>query len=197
VGEYEAAAKNFQPTDRCISAIVDSHVAMGDLPGALAAATRVRPPCRPNRDYSSREADILRRNGDRAAAARARKSRGDGAIRSARESAARRVVPRPRSRGRAVRLLREAVALDPGTASYWNSLGMVLGGAERLAEAERAFAEAAQRDSNNAQYAYNRGVALQRLGRASDAEPSFRRAAALGFGPARERLAELRATTRR
>ena len=35
-----------------------------------------------------------------------------------------------------VRVLREAVALDPETASYWNSLGTVLGGKGDLGEAE-------------------------------------------------------------
>jgi arylsulfatase A-like enzyme/cytochrome c-type biogenesis protein CcmH/NrfG len=198
VGEYEAAAKKLPAYGPVYLAIVDSHVAMGDLPGALAAATRGQAAVPSEPRLLEREADILRRNGDRAAAARAQEK--VVAMAPSDPLAKVRLGELYRDLGRAdeaVRLLREAVALDPGTASYWNSLGMVLGGAERLAEAERAFAEAAQRDSNNAQYAYNRGVALQRLGRASDAEPSFRRAAALGFGPARERLAELRATTRR
>jgi len=35
----------------------------------------------------------------------------------------------------AIAQLREAVALDPELAAYWNSLGMVLGGSNRLAEA--------------------------------------------------------------
>ena len=87
--------------------------------------------------------------------------------------------------GDAIRLLREAVTIEPQTASYWNSLGMVLGGAGQLAEADRAFAEAATRDPKNPQYVYNRGLALQRLGRPSDAEPLFRRAGELGFAPAR------------
>jgi Flp pilus assembly protein TadD len=84
-------------------------------------------------------------------------------------------------------VLREAVTLDPEPASYWNSLGMVLGGAGRLDEAERAFAEAAGRDPGNPQYAYNRGLALERLGQPGEAEPLFRRAAELGFEPAKAR----------
>jgi Flp pilus assembly protein TadD len=80
------------------------------------------------------------------------------------------------------------VTLDPGTASYWNSLGMVLGGAGHLDEAERVFAEAVQRDPGNPQYAYNRGLALERVGRRTEAEPLFRRAAELGFAPAKARL---------
>ena len=79
-----------------------------------------------------------------------------------------------------------------GPASYWNSLGMVLGGAGRMTDAERAFAEAAARDADNAQYVYNRGLALQRLGRRDEAIAQFQRAADMGFIPARTRLAELR-----
>jgi choline-sulfatase len=91
----------------------------------------------------------------------------------------------------AARLMREAVALDPDPASYWNSLGMVLGGAGRLADAEKAFAEAASRDADDPQYVYNRGLALERLGRRDEAAAQFQRAAAMGFPPARKRLAEL------
>jgi choline-sulfatase len=91
----------------------------------------------------------------------------------------------------AARLMREAVALDPAPASYWNSLGMVLGGSGHFADAERAFGEAASRDADNAQYVYNRGLALQRLGRRGEAVAQFQRAAAMGFAPARQRLAEL------
>ena len=60
----------------------------------------------------------------------------------------------------AARLLREAVTLDPSVASYWNSLGMVLGGSGDLPGAEQAFREAATRDRGDAQYAYNLGLAL-------------------------------------
>jgi choline-sulfatase len=90
----------------------------------------------------------------------------------------------------AARLMREGIALDPAPASYWNSLGMVLGGAGRLADAEKAFAEAATRDAGDPQYLYNRGLALQRLGRRDEAAGLFERAAAMGFLPARQRLAE-------
>jgi Flp pilus assembly protein TadD len=96
----------------------------------------------------------------------------------------------------AVRLLREAVSIDPASASYWNSLGMILGGSGELDEAERAFEEAVHREPQNAQYLYNRGIALQRLDRSSDAAESFRRAATLGFAPARSQLARLRTHAR-
>jgi len=90
-----------------------------------------------------------------------------------------------------VKMLREAVKINPAPASFWNSLGMVLGGSGRMEEAERAFAEAISREDGNAQYVYNRGLALQRLGRRDEALAQFRRAADLGFPPARARLAEL------
>ncbi len=90
----------------------------------------------------------------------------------------------------AAQLMRQAIEIDPAPASYWNSLGMVLGGSGKLAEAEHAFGEAASRDADNAQYVYNRGLALQRLGRRDEAVAQFQRAAAMGFLPARQRLAE-------
>ena len=92
--------------------------------------------------------------------------------------------------------LREAIALDPAPASYWNSLGMVLGAAGDLAEAEKAFREAVSRDGSDAQYAYNLGLALARQGRRAEAAAQFRRSLELkpDFRAPRERLAELRAT---
>ena len=60
---------------------------------------------------------------------------------------------------------REALAIDPKTASYRNSLGMVLGGRDRMAEAEEAFRGAVGRDQTNAEYAYNLGLAILRQGR--------------------------------
>jgi tetratricopeptide (TPR) repeat protein len=92
----------------------------------------------------------------------------------------------------AVAALRQAVQIDP-EASYWNSLGMVLGAAGQLSEAEQAFREAVQRADRNAEYAYNLGLVLLRQGRVEDAAASFRRAADLdpGFPAPRQRLAEL------
>jgi Flp pilus assembly protein TadD len=81
----------------------------------------------------------------------------------------------------AARVIREALALDPGPAQYWNSLGTVLGAGGKMADAERAFAEAATREPNNGMYAYNRGLALQRLGRKGEAAAQINRAAALGY----------------
>lgn len=89
--------------------------------------------------------------------------------------------------------LREAIGLDPAPASYWNSLGMVLGARSEMAEAEKAFREALSRDARSAEYVYNLGLALLRQGHRDEAAESFRRAAALepGFRAPRERLAEL------
>ena len=94
---------------------------------------------------------------------------------------------------RAVRLLREGVDLDPGSASYWNSLGMVLGASGDLPEAEKAFREAIRRDGGNAQYAYNLRLALLRQGRKDEAVTFFRRSLELkpDFRAPRARLGEL------
>ena len=94
---------------------------------------------------------------------------------------------------KAIRFLKEAVAIDPVPADYWNSLGMVLGANDRLADAEAAFREAVKRDPREAQYAYNLGLVLLRLGRKGEGLPLFRHALELdpGFAPARSRLREL------
>ena len=77
-------------------------------------------------------------------------------------------------------------------ADFWNSLGMVLGGAGQNDEADRAFTEAVTRDPRNARYAYNLGLIRQRSGKA-DAAEWFRKTLSLDpqFAPARQRLAEL------
>jgi len=185
--EYEQAAQKLPAYGPAYIAIVESHVAMGDLGGALAAAKRGQAAVPLEPRLFEREADILRRRGNLAGAASAQER--VVALAPSDALAKVRLGEMHRDLGRAddaIRLLREAVALEPQTASYWNSLGMVLGGAGKLDEAERAFNEASQRDPGNAQYLYNRGLALQRLGRASDAEPLFRRAADLGFAPRRQ-----------
>jgi arylsulfatase A-like enzyme/Flp pilus assembly protein TadD len=92
---------------------------------------------------------------------------------------------------RAIVLLREATALSPGTASYWNSLGMALGGKGDLAGAAEAFRKAIHGDPTSAQYAYNLGLALRRQGRETEAVREFQRALQLdpGFTAARRQLA--------
>ena len=86
--------------------------------------------------------------------------------------------------------MREAVSLEPAGASYWNSLGMILGGRNDLGEAEKAFREAVSRDPASARYRFNLGLVLERQGRAADATEAYR--AALGadpaFAPAQEKL---------
>jgi Tfp pilus assembly protein PilF len=86
------------------------------------------------------------------------------------------------------------VQLDPETASYWNSLGMVLAGSGDLAQGEQAFREAGTRDRANVQYAFNLGLALARQNKRAEAEAAFRRALAIdpGFAPARQQLDALR-----
>jgi choline-sulfatase len=191
--EYEKAAEKLPAYAPAHIAIVDTRLAMNDMAGALAAAKKGESAVPSEPRLFEREADILKRSGDAAGAARAQEKAVALAPRDALANV--RLGEMYRDAGRpedAARVLQEAVALDPAPASYWNSLGMVLGGAGRLDEAERAFGEAIARDAGNAQYFYNRGLALQRLGRAAEAAPLFERAAALGFGPARARLAELK-----
>jgi arylsulfatase A-like enzyme/Flp pilus assembly protein TadD len=187
--EYEQSAQKLPAYGPAYLAIVDSRIAMADWTGALEAARRGQGAVPLEPRLFEREADILRRTGDRAGAARAQER--VVAMAPSDSLAKVRLGEMYRDLGRtdeAARLLRDAVTLDPEPASYWNSLGMVLGGAGRLDEAERAFAEAAGRDPGNPQYAYNRGLALERLGRRGEAEPLFRHAAELGFAPARARL---------
>ena len=94
----------------------------------------------------------------------------------------------------AIRLQTEATKLSPDVASYWNSLGMTLGGNGKPAEAERAFREAVKLDASNHRYAYNLGLVLRDQGRTAEARPWFEKALALDprFTPARERLREIR-----
>ncbi len=94
---------------------------------------------------------------------------------------------------RAVKYLKEAVDLDPGVASYWNSFGMVLGGNGDLPGAESAFRRAIKLDDKDAQYAYNLGLALQRQGKTREAAEYYRRTLEVnpGFRAARERLSEI------
>ena len=93
----------------------------------------------------------------------------------------------------AIRLQTEATKLAPDVASYWNSLGMTLGGNGKPADAERAFREAVRLDAKNHRYAYNLGLVLRDQGRPAEARPWFERALALDprFTPARERLREI------
>ena len=192
--EYSKAAQKFPAYGPAHIAIIETRVEMGDLRGALEASRRGQTAVPSEPRLVEYEADILKRNGDLAAAANAEAR----VVRMAPSDALARVRLGElyRDLGRtddSIRVLREAVALDAAPASYWNSLGMVLGGAGNLDEAARAFSEASTRDPENPQYVYNRALALERLGRMSEAAPLFQRAAELGFGPARARLAGLRA----
>jgi arylsulfatase A-like enzyme len=192
--EYVKASQKFPGYGPAHLAIVETRVALGDLSGALEAARRGQTAAPSEPQLVEYEANILKRRGDLAAAADAEAR----VVRMAPMDALAKVRlgEMYRDLGRtadAISMLREAVALDPSTASYWNSLGMVLGGAGSMDEAARAFDEASSRDAKNPQYIYNRALALERLGRASEAAPLFERAAQLGFGPARARVAELRA----
>jgi choline-sulfatase len=98
----------------------------------------------------------------------------------------------------ALATLRDAVAVDPANASAWNALGMTLGGAGRLNEAEDAFRHAIERNGQDHRYHFNLGLVLVRQGRAELARPSFERALQLmpDFAPARDELRKLAAERR-
>ena len=57
--------------------------------------------------------------------------------------------------------LREAVAVDPTSASAWNALGMTLGGNGHLDEAGEAFRAAIARDGTDHRYVFNLGLVLR------------------------------------
>jgi len=94
---------------------------------------------------------------------------------------------------RAVGAFRSAIERDPGEASQWNSLAMILGAGGDLAAAERAFREAIRRDAREPRYTYNLGLTLQREHRAAEAVPFFARTLELDpqFAAARDRLREI------
>jgi Flp pilus assembly protein TadD len=91
---------------------------------------------------------------------------------------------------------REAADLEPKNASYWNSLGMTLGGSQKFAEAEKCFREAVRLDGSDHRYAFNLGLSLARQGRAAEARPFFEQALARNpsFSPARDELRALGGT---
>lgn len=97
----------------------------------------------------------------------------------------------------ALRWLRQAVEMEPTRASFWNGLGMTLGGrggGAGLQEAEGSFRRAHDLDPDHHLYAYNLGLVLLRLGRGGEARPYFERALELApdFEPARRQLDEPR-----
>jgi Flp pilus assembly protein TadD len=85
------------------------------------------------------------------------------------------------------------MARDPGEASQWNSLGIIVGAQGNLGEAERLFREAIERDPREPRYTYNLGLTLQREHRADEAVPYFRKTLELnpGFAAASDRLKEI------
>ena len=97
----------------------------------------------------------------------------------------------------ALTAFRDAIARDPGEASQWNSMGMILGAVEELADAERAFREAIARDPREPRYTYNLALTLERERRPDEAAPYYRRTLELNpqFTAARDRLARLQPKT--
>jgi arylsulfatase A-like enzyme/tetratricopeptide (TPR) repeat protein len=190
---YESALTRLPGFVGAILGLADSRIALGDLPGALAALQKGAG-AGPDARVLEREAQVWRRLKRLPEARRAY----EAAVALAPRDALLRVQLAEVCRDagelqEAVRRLREAVDIDPTPASYWNSLGMVLGAGNDLAEAEKAFREALSRDAKSAEYSYNLGLALLRQQRRYEAADSFRRAAALepAFRAPRERLAEM------
>ncbi|MBL8730395.1 MAG: tetratricopeptide repeat protein [Planctomycetes bacterium] len=90
-------------------------------------------------------------------------------------------------------VLRRAVALRPGRASYWNSLGNVLSARGRLAEAEPAYRRSTELTTDHPEVYFRRAAVLEQLGRGDEAAPMFARllAARPGDVALRLRLAEI------
>jgi len=76
----------------------------------------------------------------------------------------------------------KAIALDDAEAKYANTLGSILLGAGRLAEAETVLRTAIKLDPAFAEAHFNVGNALRALGRKGDAETAYRRSIKLEPG---------------
>jgi choline-sulfatase len=195
VPEFEAALERLPGFSAAYLAIADCRTALGDAQGAIAALRKGQKAAPRDPRLFDREARIwkrLRRNREaiHAWGEVARLAPKDALVRIQLGEAYR----DEGDLARAVALMREAVALDPEPASYWNSLGMASGAQGGLVEAEKAFREALRRGGPDAQeYAYNLGLAILRQGRRDEAAGFFRRSLELDprFAPARTRLAEL------
>jgi tetratricopeptide (TPR) repeat protein len=191
---YEGAIKNLPTYIAAYLGLADTHLSDGKPTLALEAIRRGLKAVPDDPRLIEREGDIGRQVGDTALAVRSYERVGQLAPR---DSLVRvklgelyRDIGQPVA---AARLLREAIALDPAP-SYWNSLGMILGGSGELLSAEQAFREAVARDRSNAQYVYNLGLALARQSKRAEAVAQFQQTLALDprFTAARQRIAELR-----
>ncbi len=195
IPEFEAAVERLPGFSAAYLALAECHTALRDPQGAISALRRGEQAAPKDPRLLDAEARAWKRLGKPQEAIRAWES-------------VRRMAPKDalvrvqlgeayRDEGDLVKgaaLIQEAIGLDPEPASYWNSLGMVLGAKGDLDEAERAFREALQRGGPDAQeYAYNLGLAVLRQGRRHEAAALFRRSLSLdgGFQPARARLTEL------
>jgi len=191
---YEGAIKSLPTYTAAYLGLADAHLSDGKTALALEAVRRGQKLVPDDPGLTEREGDIGRRLGDAALAVRSYERVAQLAPRDPLVRVKLGVLYRDMGQSAAaVRLLREAIALEPA-ASFWNSLGMILGGSGDLPGAEQAFGEAVARDRTNAQYAYNLGLALSRQNERGAAVSQFQRALELDprFTAARQRLAELR-----
>ena len=192
--QYEQALRQLPVYSAAYIGLADAHLADGKPALALEALRRGQKALPDDPRLVDREGDIARRTGDLGLASRSwervmQMAPADALVR-VKLGELYRDAERPAD---AARLMREAVRLDPSVASYWNALGMVLGGSGDLPGAEQAFREAATRDRSDAQYAYNLGLALARQNKRAEAAAEFQRTLDIDprFTPARQRLAEL------
>jgi tetratricopeptide (TPR) repeat protein len=93
----------------------------------------------------------------------------------------------------ALPLLRQALDLQPGRSSAWNSAGEALGNLGQLQEAANAFAHSVRWQPKFAQAHYNMGLALRAMKRDEPAAVALRRAVELepDFAPALQVLGNL------
>jgi tetratricopeptide (TPR) repeat protein len=93
----------------------------------------------------------------------------------------------------ALPFLRQAVDLEPGRASAWNSAGEALGNLGRLEEAGHAFTQAVRWQPDFTHAHYNMGLVLRAMDRDQAAAVALRRAVELnaGFAPAIQALGNL------
>jgi arylsulfatase A-like enzyme/Flp pilus assembly protein TadD len=191
---FEEAARRSPSQAAAWEGAAECRLKAGDVEGALARLRQGQAAAPGDAGLHVREAQVLRQQKRLAEARRALESALPLAPRNAQMRVQLGELLREMGQPEAaVAHLQAAVEMEPGRASNWNTLGMTLGGSQRLAEAEKAFREAWRLDATNHHHAYNLGLALLRQGRADDARAYFEKALALEprFAPARERLAEM------
>jgi arylsulfatase A-like enzyme/Flp pilus assembly protein TadD len=197
-GLHREAARRFARAARRLPSytpawaeLARSRAAGGDLDGAMQALDEGRGHSPRSPELAELVAAVWKRRGDVTKAAGAY----EAAIALAPSDALLRIrlAELHRDAGNlpaAVARAREAVAIEDA-ATYWNSLGMLLGASGDLPGAEKAFAAATGRDPTNPQFPYNLGLVYLKTGRRDRATAAFKDALARdpSFAPARRQIA--------